>query len=218
MKTWNNIYSTINTFTKLHDNVVDLEDLNNGYIIDNYENNCYQFLTHNYVVIIVNKNMKNEHLLEIFEAYLKDADAFDEVVNKFDLLNNNAETVSIFKFISPLTLISMQDKFNFNNMTNIFDFTDVEWKDLEHELSFNKSTDKIGYAFATINTNNIYDDSKCITIEWTVYALLDKNDVTIEDAKKYIVDNLLDKFVKYQFSIIDDDTYYLNFGLTFIEY
>lgn len=219
MTSWKNIYSTINTFAKLHDNVVDLEDLNDGYIIDNYNTNKYEFYSHNYIVC-VDKNMDDSKLIEIFEAYLDDADAFDEVVRKYNLLpsDDDYSTVSVFEFVSPLTLISMKDKFNFDSMTYMFDFSDIKWKNLENALSFNKATDKIDYAFATINTNNIYDDSNCVTIQWTVYAQPNTNTATVEDARRFIIDNILDKFVKNQFSIIDNNnTYYLNFGLTFLE-
>ena len=218
MTFWNNIHSTINTFAKLHDNVVDLKNLNDGYIIDNYEANKYEFYLHNYIVS-VDKNMDDSKLAEIFEAYLDDADAFYEVVQKYDLLpfDDNYSTISVFEFISTVTLISMQDKFNFNSTTHMFNFSDIEWKNLENALSFNAATDKIDYAFATINTNNISNNSNCVTIQWTVYAQPNINTATAEDAKRFIIDNILDKFVKHQFSIIDDDTYYLNFGLTFIE-
>lgn len=220
MTSWKNIYSIINASAKLHDNVVDLEDLNDGYIIDNYDANKYEFYSHNYIVC-VDKNMDDSKLIEIFEAYLDDADAFDEVVRKYNLLpsDDDYSTVSVFEFVSTVTLISRKDKFNFDSMTYMFDFSDIEWKDLENELSFNKATDKIDYAFATINTNNIYDDSNCVTIQWTVYAQPNVNTATVEDARRFIINNILDKFDDHQFLLFDkhNDEYYLNFGLTFFE-
>ena len=216
MTTWSNIYSIINAEAKLYDNVVDLSEFNGGFIEDNYKTNSYEFTSHNYVVN-VDKNMKDEYLLEIFDAYLQDADAFDEVIDKYNLLKFTDNTyVSVFEFISPLTLVAKYDKFNFDNHTYIFDFDQNFWKNLSKALSFNKSTDKIDYAFAVINTNYIYDDSKCITLEWTVYSLPDNNEVTSQDAKKFIIDNLIQRFNTSE-SLLIDNNYYLNFGLNFIE-
>ena len=206
-----------NANAELHDNTVDLANLNDGFIIDNYEKNQYEFISHNYTVV-VDKNMNDEHLLKIFDAYLQNTDAFDAVVDKFNLLKFTDNTyVSVFEFISPLTLIAKYNKFNFEPQTFQFNCNDDFWTKFAHKLSFNKSTDKIDYAFATINTNDIYDDSHCITIQWTVYTLPNNCTATIQDAKRFIIDNLLQRFNTPESLQFDSDHYYFNFGLNLIE-
>lgn len=216
MTTWNNIYSIINTYAKLENNIINLKNLNGGYIVDDYKNNNYVFILP-YEFITISKDLEDSKLLEIFDAYLSDADTYDEVIQKYNLLpiKNDYSTVSVFEFISPLTLIAKNEKFNFDPNAYCFDFNDNDWKELEHKLTFNIATKKIDYAFAHINPDKIYDDSHCITIQWTVYTLPNKDDVTADDAKQYIINNLIQRFNILSLEI--SDNYYLNFGLTFFE-
>ena len=215
MTTWNNIYSIINTYAKLENNIIDLKNLNGGYIVDDYENNNYVFILP-YEFITISKDLEDYKLLEIFDAYLSDADTYDEVIQKYNLLptKDDYSTVSVFEFISPLTLIAKNEKFNFDSNTYCFDFNKQKLRQLEHQLTFNIATDKIDYAFTYINPDKIYDNSHCITIQWTVYALPNKDDVTADDAKQYIINNLIQRFNILSLEI--SDNYYLNFGLTFI--
>lgn len=66
----------------------DLADLNDGLIdVDTDPKTkvtTYSFISHNYVVTVDAE--PKERLFELLEAYLQDADTFDEVVDKYKLI------------------------------------------------------------------------------------------------------------------------------------
>lgn len=115
--TWNDIYAVLEQYGKFIDSSIDLELLNDGFIEDDYERNQYLFYSHNYIVKI-NKNIPEKWLLLIFDAYLKDADAFDNImeeynkhcmsINTYDL--NNEQITNLRQYLAKHDII-IQEKY-----------------------------------------------------------------------------------------------------------
>ena len=214
MMTWNQIYTLINQEAKLYDNVVDLEDYNSGVITDNYEQNQYEFVSHNYIVTIP-KTAPNEWLQRIFDAYLQDCDTFDKVINEYNQeFNTTNDFVKVFEFISSIYLVRKMKDYKGYSCVESFLFADdinIVY-DIVKQLNFNTPTNKIDYAFATMIDNSITDDTNTITIQWTVYAIPNEENVNATDARNYILQNLINNYDKLMNHVYDND-YYINFGM-----
>lgn len=211
MRTWNEIFAIIENYATLEDNIVNLDGYSDGTIIDDYENNVYEFYSHNYTVRI-SKDTSKDWLLRIFDAYFEDCDTFDEVVTAFSAIQKHSEQSDIdqqvFEFQSTVSLIEIEKTKESQRLQTVMFNVPEKIIYKISRLTFKEETDKIEYAFCNIE-KDIADDMNTISIYWTVYA---KSNATEDDAKKYIIEHLLTS------DLVDlkIDNCYLNFGLTFI--
>lgn len=89
-RSYDDIIRELRQYAKIENGqlLYDLADLNDGCIYVNTDPKTkvtiYSFISHNWVVTVDAEPKKR--LFELLEAYLQDADTFDEVVDKYKLI------------------------------------------------------------------------------------------------------------------------------------
>lgn len=156
---------------------------------------------------------------------LNTAIADNDINIDVDVSDNDNNFVHVYEFMSDISMTAL--------IYRTYDMYEIKptfiddkqrqsvIKNMRNDFNFDNSIGNIDYAFANIDFD---ETSKKYIVQWCVYALPNNNNVTLAEARLFILNNLIglyDKYMKdpiYSFEYEDGivEKIYWNFGLNLI--